>query len=128
MYPDKGTVAFGSGLHQWGFTLKKFAKIYAAKFGTQEKKMMEKLWGDWYFDAAGKKVLIFFFILVKLYFLLFSSLAAGKSRDWINSQCGIGRASARRRCCGAHRWTAKGKSLSLKTNSTRKQRSGFLSI
>lgn len=56
VYPDKGTVAFGSGLHQWGFTLKKFAKIYAAKFGTQEEKMMTKLWGDWYFDAAGKKV------------------------------------------------------------------------
>lgn len=56
MYPDRGTVAFGSGLHQWGFTLKKFAKIYAAKFGTQEEKMMQKLWGDWYFDAAGKKV------------------------------------------------------------------------
>ena len=56
VYPDHGTVAFGSGLHQWGFTLKKFAKIYAAKFGTQEKKMMQKLWGDWYFDAANKKV------------------------------------------------------------------------
>lgn len=49
-------MAFGSGLHQWGFTLKKFAKIYAAKFGTLEEKMMQKLWGDWYFDAAGKKV------------------------------------------------------------------------
>lgn len=62
MYPDKGTVAFGSGLHQWGFTLKKFAKIYAAKFGTQEEKMMQKLWGDWYFDAAGKKVRLFCFV------------------------------------------------------------------
>lgn len=60
VYPDKGTVAFGSGLHQWGFTLKKFAKIYAAKFGTQEEKMMQKLWGDWYFDAAGKKVRVYF--------------------------------------------------------------------
>lgn len=60
VYPDKGTVAFGSGLHQWGFTLKKFAKIYAAKFGTQEEKMMQKLWGDWYFDAAGKKVRLCF--------------------------------------------------------------------
>lgn len=57
VYPDKGTVAFGSGLHQWGFTLKKFAKIYAAKFGTPEEKMMQKLWGDWYFDAGGKKVI-----------------------------------------------------------------------
>ncbi len=55
VYPDKGTVAFGSGLHQWGFTLQKFAKIYADKFGTSEEKMMGKLWGDWYFDAEGKK-------------------------------------------------------------------------
>mmetsp|Transcript_20308 Transcript_20308/g.30015 ORF Transcript_20308/g.30015 Transcript_20308/m.30015 type:complete len:860 (+) Transcript_20308:59-2638(+) len=55
VYPDKGTVAFGSGLHQWGFTLKRFAKIYAEKFGTQEDKMMEKLWGDWCFDAENKK-------------------------------------------------------------------------
>lgn len=63
VYPDKGTVAFGSGLHQWGFTLKKFAKIYAAKFGTQEEKMMQKLWGDWYFDAAGKKVRVLSWIV-----------------------------------------------------------------
>jgi elongation factor 2 len=55
VYPDKGTVAFGSGLHQWGFTLKKFARMYAQKFGIAEEKMMEKLWGDWYFDADNKK-------------------------------------------------------------------------
>mmetsp|Transcript_7094 Transcript_7094/g.10920 ORF Transcript_7094/g.10920 Transcript_7094/m.10920 type:complete len:876 (-) Transcript_7094:96-2723(-) len=55
VYPNKGTVAFGSGLHQWGFTLKKFAKIYAEKFGIEESKMMEKLWGDWFFDADEKK-------------------------------------------------------------------------
>jgi len=55
VYPYKGTVAMGSGLHQWGFTLKKFAKMYASKFGTQEDKMMQKLWGDWFFDAKGKK-------------------------------------------------------------------------
>merc|ERR550539_1210715 len=53
--PTKGTVAFGSGLHQWAFTLKKFAKTYGAKFGVPEEKMMTKLWGDWYFDA-GRKV------------------------------------------------------------------------
>ncbi|CAK4608790.1 hypothetical protein LEN26_010758 [Aphanomyces euteiches] len=55
VYPYKGTVAFGSGLHQWGFTLKKFAKLYGAKFGIDESKMMEKLWGDWFFDAENKK-------------------------------------------------------------------------
>jgi elongation factor 2 len=52
--PTKGTVAFGSGLHQWAFTLKRFAKTYGAKFGVPEDKMMGKLWGDWYFDAARK--------------------------------------------------------------------------
>eukprot|EP00586_Coscinodiscus_wailesii_P001975 CAMPEP_0172482620 /NCGR_PEP_ID=MMETSP1066-20121228/9100_1 /TAXON_ID=671091 /ORGANISM="Coscinodiscus wailesii, Strain CCMP2513" /LENGTH=851 /DNA_ID=CAMNT_0013245881 /DNA_START=140 /DNA_END=2695 /DNA_ORIENTATION=+ len=52
--PCKGTVAFGSGLHQWAFTLKKFAKTYGAKFGVPEEKMMGKLWGDWYFDAKRK--------------------------------------------------------------------------
>jgi len=36
--PSKGTVAFGSGLHQWAFTLKKFAKTYAAKFNVPEEK------------------------------------------------------------------------------------------
>ncbi|TMW63526.1 hypothetical protein Poli38472_002467 [Pythium oligandrum] len=55
VYPDKGTIAFGSGLHQWGFTLKKFAKLYSQKFGIEESKMMQKLWGDWYFDAENKK-------------------------------------------------------------------------
>eukprot|EP00577_Skeletonema_sp_RCC1716_P010949 CAMPEP_0113394554 /NCGR_PEP_ID=MMETSP0013_2-20120614/12575_1 /TAXON_ID=2843 ORGANISM="Skeletonema costatum, Strain 1716" /NCGR_SAMPLE_ID=MMETSP0013_2 /ASSEMBLY_ACC=CAM_ASM_000158 /LENGTH=513 /DNA_ID=CAMNT_0000278411 /DNA_START=142 /DNA_END=1680 /DNA_ORIENTATION=- /assembly_acc=CAM_ASM_000158 len=53
--PTKGTVAFGSGLHQWAFTLKRFAKTYGAKFNVPEEKMMSKLWGDWYFDA-GRKV------------------------------------------------------------------------
>ena len=53
--PRKGTVAFGSGLHQWAFTLKRFARTYGAKFGVPEDKMMDKLWGDWFFDA-GRKV------------------------------------------------------------------------
>ena len=52
--PTKGTVAFGSGLHQWAFTLKRFARTYGAKFNVPEDKMMGKLWGDWYFDAARK--------------------------------------------------------------------------
>lgn len=52
--PTKGTVAFGSGLHQWAFTLKKFAKTYGAKFGVPYEKMVEKLWGNWYFDAERK--------------------------------------------------------------------------
>lgn len=50
--PIKGTVCFGSGLHQWGFTLKVFGRYYAAKFGTTEEKMAEKLWGDWVFHTG----------------------------------------------------------------------------
>jgi len=53
--PTKGTVAFGSGLHQWAFTLKKFSETYASKFGVEPDKFINKLWGDWYFDA-GRKV------------------------------------------------------------------------
>ena len=55
VYPEKGTVSFGSGLHQWGFTLCKFARMYSEKFGIGYDKMMQKLWGDNYFDAKGKK-------------------------------------------------------------------------
>ena len=55
VYPEKGTVAFGSGLMGWAFTLPQFAKMYAAKFGVPEEKMLERLWGDTYFDAKGKR-------------------------------------------------------------------------
>nr|QWE91348.1 translation elongation factor 2 [Placidida sp.]QWE91349.1 translation elongation factor 2 [Placidida sp.]QWE91350.1 translation elongation factor 2 [Placidida sp.] len=55
VYPNVGTVAFGSGLHQWAFTLSKFARMYAIKFNVPESKMMERLWGDWFFDATDGK-------------------------------------------------------------------------
>lgn len=53
--PTKATVAFGSGLHGWAFTLTKFARIYSQKFKVDQEKMMEKLWGDNFFDAKAKK-------------------------------------------------------------------------
>ncbi|KAI0295018.1 P-loop containing nucleoside triphosphate hydrolase protein [Russula brevipes] len=55
VYPDKGTVAFGSGLHGWAFTLRGFASRYAKKFGVDKEKMMAKLWGDNFFNPATKK-------------------------------------------------------------------------
>lgn len=55
VYPQKGTVGFGSGLHGWGFTLQKFAQLYSAKFGVEEEYMMKKLWGDNYFNQKAKK-------------------------------------------------------------------------
>jgi len=45
VYPEEGTVGFGSGLHSWGFTVLKFAREYAKKFGIAEKKINEKILG-----------------------------------------------------------------------------------
>nr|GLL17579.1 elongation factor 2 [Ipomoea trifida] len=55
VYPEKGTVAFSAGLHGWAFTLTNFARMYASKFGVDETKMMERLWGENFFDPATKK-------------------------------------------------------------------------
>lgn len=55
VYPDHGTVAFGSGLHGWAFTLRQFATRYSKKFGVHKDKLMPKLWGDHYFNPKTKK-------------------------------------------------------------------------
>lgn len=55
VYPEKGTVAFGSGLHGWAFTIRQFAVKYAKKFGVDKSKMMERLWGDNFFNPKTKK-------------------------------------------------------------------------
>ncbi|CCA76403.1 probable EFT2-translation elongation factor eEF2, partial [Serendipita indica DSM 11827] len=55
IYPDKGTVAFGSGLQGWAFTLRQFATRYSNKFGVDREKMMIKLWGDHFFNPTTKK-------------------------------------------------------------------------
>lgn len=55
VYPEKGTVAFGSGLHGWAFTLLQFANRYAKKFGVDKEKMMARLWGENYFNPATRK-------------------------------------------------------------------------
>jgi elongation factor 2 len=44
VYPDKGTIAFGSGLHGWAFTVRQFATRYSKKFGVDKNKMMARLW------------------------------------------------------------------------------------
>jgi elongation factor 2 len=52
--PTNGTVAFGSALFGWAFTLTHFARIYSSKFKVPILKLMEKFWGDWYFSPAKK--------------------------------------------------------------------------
>jgi elongation factor 2 len=44
VYPDQGTVAFGSGLHGWAFTIRQFAQRYAKRFGIDKAKMTKHLW------------------------------------------------------------------------------------
>ncbi|CAG7941663.1 unnamed protein product [Penicillium salamii] len=55
VYPEKGTIAFGSGLHGWCFTVRQFATRYSKKFGVDRQKMLDRLWGDNYFNPATKK-------------------------------------------------------------------------
>ncbi|KAG6380989.1 P-loop containing nucleoside triphosphate hydrolase protein [Boletus reticuloceps] len=55
IYPDKGTVAFASGLHGWAFTLRQFAGRYSKKFGVPKDKLITKLWGDNYFNPTTRK-------------------------------------------------------------------------
>jgi len=51
----KGTVGFGSGLHGWAFSLKQFAEMYSDKFKIEVHKLMNRLWGDQYFNIKTKK-------------------------------------------------------------------------
>merc|ERR1711988_671757 len=55
VFLDSGTVAFGSGLQSWAFTLNHFAHLYAAKFKTDADKLMKKMWGNNFFDVKSGK-------------------------------------------------------------------------
>merc|ERR1712072_1277631 len=55
VFPDAGTVAFGSGLQSWAFTLNHFAHLYASKFKTDPQKLVKKMWGNNFFDNETGK-------------------------------------------------------------------------
>ena len=55
VYPENGTVVFGSAIHGWGFSLTTFARMYAKKFKQDKKKLVKKLWGDNYYNPKEKK-------------------------------------------------------------------------
>jgi elongation factor 2 len=55
VYPEKGTVSFGSGLHGWAFNLEFFANLYAGKTGAGVDKWMNNLWGDRFYNEQTKK-------------------------------------------------------------------------
>ena len=53
--PTVGTVAFGSALFGWAFTLTRFAATYSEKFKLDRDRLMKKFWGDNYFNPAAKQ-------------------------------------------------------------------------
>jgi len=54
VYPDRGTVCFSAGKQGWAFTLRQFARMYSKKSGVSEEKMVERLWGDHFYDDEAK--------------------------------------------------------------------------
>ena len=53
--PTKGTVAFGSALFGWAFTLTRFATTYSDKFKLDRDRLMKKFWGDNFFNPTAKQ-------------------------------------------------------------------------
>ncbi|KAL7713464.1 Elongation factor 2 [Entamoeba marina] len=54
IHPKKGSIAFGSGIHGWAFTLEQFAEMWSKKYGISKEKMINTLWGDNYWDGVSK--------------------------------------------------------------------------
>lgn len=55
VHPNEGTVAFGAGKDGWAFTLRQFAMLAAKRFGVKKEKMMERLWGDNFYNHETHK-------------------------------------------------------------------------
>jgi len=53
--PTDGSVAFGSALFGWAFTITRFARFYSKKFNIDYKLLMKRLWGDWYHNPTTRK-------------------------------------------------------------------------
>lgn len=52
--PELGNVAFAAAKQAWGFNLRTFARIYSVKLGINEDKLVQKLWGENYYDPESK--------------------------------------------------------------------------
>jgi ribosome assembly protein 1 len=55
--PARGNVIFASSMYGFAFRLHSFSHLYSTKLGLPEEKFRTFLWGDWYFDAKGKRML-----------------------------------------------------------------------
>ncbi|XP_067664619.1 eukaryotic translation elongation factor 2-like [Haliotis asinina] len=53
--PGEGSVAFGSALQGWAFTIHEFARMYTEKFRIELDDMKQKLWGNNFYNQREKK-------------------------------------------------------------------------
>lgn len=53
--PIEGNVIFGSAQDGWGFTLRTFAEMFAAKLNVPVDSLHEAMWGDFYFNSKHKR-------------------------------------------------------------------------
>ncbi|KAI8067856.1 hypothetical protein BC940DRAFT_354427 [Gongronella butleri] len=54
-HPRSGNVVFGSTRHGWAFTLHQFARIYSARMGVPETKLLKCMWGDRFYCADTRR-------------------------------------------------------------------------
>ena len=67
LFPDSGTVAFGSALQGWAFTIDTFAEMYSYRLKIEKNKLMKRLWGDNYiFYFLKNRRISLFFLIIKL--------------------------------------------------------------
>ena len=55
VHPNEGTVAFGAGKDGWAFTLRQFAASLSARTGVKKERLMERLWGDNFYNQQTRK-------------------------------------------------------------------------
>nr|BAS01493.1 translation elongation factor EF2 [Lotharella vacuolata] len=55
LHPTKANTAFSAGIHGWSFTIKNMSIFIAQKMNIQSKKLLEKLWGNNFYDNIKKK-------------------------------------------------------------------------
>ena len=55
LHPSSGNVAFAAGRDGWAFTLTQFASLYNRMRKQQSKSLVNKLWGENYFDTESSK-------------------------------------------------------------------------
>ncbi|XP_071101672.1 eukaryotic translation elongation factor 2-like [Haliotis cracherodii] len=53
--PSEGSVAFGSALQGWAFTVHEFARMYMGKFRIEFNDMKGKLWGNNFYNQRERK-------------------------------------------------------------------------